>query len=270
MRARWLEVALSLALTGTALAGPRGQAKPKPIDPSHVLDKLDVFRDDAGNYVVSARPGAFKSSDEAESWVFYGDRDTLYQQRVFGSSSNGANYEWHVWAPRSKANGAGIYVQDGKASLACETNKTIPLVQLKADEAKALIRHAKFLPPLWQRSAHLLARDDDGVYYYVDQLRDEDGGKGFRVFVGQKGEMKEVPMINIVTDSAGEIFATKAGKLKIIAGNDGSAFWVKKGTKGEAEQTKSPLTQLPPADNIYLIYRELGIYGPLGAPCDDR
>jgi hypothetical protein len=173
-----------------------------------------------------------------------------------------------VWAPRAKdGNGAGIYIQDGKATLQCEPKKTIPLVQLKADEAKALLRHAKLYPPLWQRSAHLLARDDDGVYYYVDQLRDEQGGKGFRVFVGMKGEMKEVPMINIVTDSAGEIFATKAGKLKIIAGNDGSAFWVK---KGEKEQTKSPLTQLPPVDNIYLIYRELGIYGSLGAPCDDR
>src|SRR5690242_886701 len=149
MRARWLEVALCLALTGTAFAGPRGQAKPKPIDASHVLDKLDVFRDDAGNYVVAARPGAFASSDEAETWVFYGDRDTLYQQRVFGSSSNGANYEWHVWAPRAKdGNGAGIYIQDGKATLQCEPKKTIPLVQLKGDEANALLRHAKLYPPL--------------------------------------------------------------------------------------------------------------------------
>src|SRR4029077_10997904 len=85
------------------------------------------------------------------------------------------------------------------------------LKQLNADEARTVIQHATFLPPLWQRQAHLLARDDDGVYYYIDELREEYGGNGFRVFVGQKGAMKELAMTNVVADSAGEIYATKTG-----------------------------------------------------------
>ena len=268
MRARaCLGLSVLVGLAGGASASPKSQVTSKAIDIAPVIDKLDVFRDDMGNYIVAARASAFASSDDAEKYVFWGSRDKLYQQRVFGSSSDGANYEWVVWAPRAKGvNGAMIDMQAGKATLTCQQRKSAPLVQLKADEAKAMLRHAKFYPPLWQHAAHLLARDDDGVYYYVDQLREDLGGKGYRVFVGPKGAMKQVPMTNIVTDSAGEIFATKAGSLKIIAGNDGSAFWVK---KGEKEQTKSPLTQLPPSDNIYLIYRELGIYGSLGAPCDD-
>ena len=69
-------------------------------------------------------------------------------------------------------------------------------------------------------------------------------------------------MTNVATDSAGEIFATKAGQLKLVAGTDGMAYWAKGGKKIE-------LTRLDPQDNRYLIYRELGIYGTLGAVCDD-
>ena len=69
-------------------------------------------------------------------------------------------------------------------------------------------------------------------------------------------------MTNVATDSAGEIFATKAGQLKLVAGSDGKATWIKGGKKTE-------LTRLEPQENRYLIYRELGIYGSLGAICDD-
>lgn len=69
-------------------------------------------------------------------------------------------------------------------------------------------------------------------------------------------------MTNMVSDSAGEIYATKTGQLKIIADKDHKAFWIKGGKKTE-------LTVLEPMDNRYLIYRDLGIYGSLGAVCDD-
>jgi len=95
-------------------------------------------------------------------------------------------------------------------------------------------------------------------------MQEEFGGPGFRVYVGQKGAMKLMPMVSMASDSAGEIFATKNGQLKIVADRDGkSAFWIKGGKKTE-------LTVLPPPDNRYLIYRELGIYGQLGAICDDQ
>ena len=138
-----------------------------------------------------------------------------------------------------------------------------PLTQLKADEAKAFFGKATFLPPFWERIAKFLARDDDGVYYFVDMLREEAGGNGYRVFIGQKGSMKEQAMTNVVADSGGEIYATKSGNLKIIADKKAeTAFWIKGGKKTE-------LTVLAPLENRYLIYRGLGIYGQLGVVCDD-
>ena len=40
-------------------------------------------------------------------------------------------------------------------------------------------------------------------------------------------------MTNVVSDSAGEIFATKTGELKIVTTEDGKAFWNKGGKKTE-------------------------------------
>jgi hypothetical protein len=71
-----------------------------------------------------------------------------------------------------------------------------------------------------------------------------------------------------VSDSGGEIYATKSGQLKIIAAKKTKdaeppkVVWIKGGKQTE-------LTSLEPLENRYLIYRELGIYGAIGAVCDD-
>jgi hypothetical protein len=248
-----------------ALAGDAAADKTKPIDVKPVADKLEAFRDELGNLYVFPAPDAF-SFDDAQQWVFYGDGKTLYQQRIVGASQGSSRkYEWSLWAPRAKNMIVASIAYDGdKLTLRCRHTKdgVRVLTALKADEARTAMQRATFLPPLWQRQSHLLARDDDGVYYFVDELREEYGGKAYRVFVGQQGAMKELAMTNVVNDSAGEIYATKTGQLKVVKGRDGKALWVKGGKKTE-------LTVLEPADNRYLIYRELGIYGPLGAVCDD-
>jgi hypothetical protein len=264
-------VILALAcVAGSALAKPAPDVlhpgdKPKPIDVKPVADKLEVFRDELGNLYIVPKPDAF-SFDEAQQWVFYGDTKTVYRQRIIGASQEGGkDYEWSLWAPRAKGMSvASIGFYDNEYTLKCRHAKdgSRVLKQLNADEARTVIQHATFLPALWQRQAHLLARDDDGVYYYIDELREEYGGNGMRVFVGQKGAMKELAMTNVVADSAGEIYATKTGQLKIVKGQDGKALWIKAGKKTD-------LTLLEPTDNRYLIYRELGIYGQLGAVCDD-
>jgi hypothetical protein len=262
---RYLSAALVCTSAAAALGKPvtAPSDKPKPIDLKAVIDRLDVFKDDVGNYYVLPRPDG-QPIDDDHSWVFYGDGKSLYEQRIIGSSVNGDRYEWYVWAPRAKGINTGIISRNGdKLTIACrQKDEGHKITLLNADEAKTLIRRATFLPQLWQHSAHFLARDDDGVYYYVDELREEFGGNGFRVYIGQKGAMKAAAMTNIVSDSAGEIFATKSGQLKIIAGKNDTAAWIKGGKKAE-------LTVLPLNDNRYLIYRDLGIYGQLGTVCDD-
>lgn len=238
--------------------------KARPIDIKPVIDKLDVFEDDTGGFYVSPRPGTL-AFDDAGTWVFFGTPHAMYQQRVIGSSlEGGKHYEWSLWSPRAKGLSAGLLELTGDAGvIQCRQKTRRPLKKLQADEARTFLGKATFYPPLWTRQAHLLARDDDANYYYVDELREELGGNGYRVFAGPKGGMKELPLANIATDTAGEIFATKSGQLKLITGEGKKAYWIKGGKKAE-------LTVVDTYDNRYLIYRELGIYGQLGAVCDDQ
>ncbi len=268
MRQRLL---LILLVASTASAAPKKQPGKDPktdfIDVVPMLDKLEVFKDEYGKYFVAPRPGAIEDTDIADQWVFSGDQKGMYQQRIIGMSRQDKNVEWNIWAPRVRhMNQASVEENDKGATLTCEMKEghyvKKPLTQLPADQAKTFLEHTPLHPPLWQRVSHLLGRDDDGVYYFVDELREEFGGNGFRVFIGLKGQMKEVPMKNVVSDSAGEIFATTSGDLKIVTGEKGKAYW-KKGGK------KEDLTLLEPQDNRYLIYSELGIYGSIGTVCDD-
>jgi hypothetical protein len=69
-------------------------------------------------------------------------------------------------------------------------------------------------------------------------------------------------MTNVVSDSAGDVFATKSGELKLVLGKK-EASWV------QGKKAKD-LILLPLEDNVQLIYSELGVYTgqPLGTPCD--
>jgi hypothetical protein len=250
-----------------ALAGPPPKAT--SIDVKPVIAKLEVFRDDLGSFYVVPMPGQWEDIDDAAKYVFFGDGKSMWQQRIVGTSSspgsNGVVYDWNLWSPRVKDMQTAAMVSTADSlTLQCSQRhkEDRKLVPLRADEAKGFFAKATFLPPLWQRQSHFLARDDDGTYYFVDMIREEFGGKGYRVFVGPKGQLKELPMTSVVEDSGGDIYATKGGQLKIIASSNNEAFWIKGGKK-------SSLTVLEPTDNRYLIYRDLGIYGTLGAVCDD-
>jgi hypothetical protein len=112
---------------------------------------------------------------------------------------------------------------------------------------------------------HLLARDDSGVYYYVDRIAKVYGGKGYRVFVGKKGAMKQMPLTDVASDSAGEVFSTKSGDLRLVRHNEGNKdtmTWV----KGEK---RLDLVFLDPDVNSVVIYKDLGIYTFLGTLCDN-
>ena len=252
---------IALAATAPALAD---KAKdPDKIDIAPVIDKLDAYRDELGSYYVFPKDGAFEKSEDASQWMFYGDGKTLYRQRV--ASANLKDHRWSVWAPRAIGMTSAYIELGDKLTVSCRSHDkgaAYPLKQVGAEETRTLLKSAKFFPPLHQRMAHLLARDDDGTYYYVDELRAEYGGNGYRVFAGQKGAMKELAVTNIVRDSAGEIFGTKAGLIKVTAAKEPAVFWIKNGKKTE-------LTDVDIIKDHYLIYRELGIYGSLGAVCDD-
>jgi hypothetical protein len=163
------------------------------------------------------------------------------------------------WAPRED-HMSRVEQTKGKWSVQCGKRNT-ELQAMDKEAATKLIQRAVFKKAPWKYGAYALSRDSRGVYYYVDQLREEYGGKGFRLWVGPKGNMKRMKMINIVSDSEGDIFATKKGELRLILSKNDAA-WVN-GKK------RKDLVNVPVRQNLSLIYGELGVYlGDLGTPCD--
>jgi hypothetical protein len=249
---RHLSIALACGLVAISV---RAHADDKPFVVGDRADQLAVYRDELGSFYVVPLATAPK---ELADWLFFGDAKKLYQQRIKSSYTTSSK----SWAPRAKGVPNGQLERAGdKLSLTCHAKDPHELVQLGADEAKAFLARATLLPPLWRHQPHLLARDDDGVYYYVDSSID-DAYTDLRVFIGLKGAMKELALTNVVHDSAGELYVSKSGTLKVLAGN--------KNAMGSKDGKKNELTVVDMKLDQYLIYRELGIYGQLGAVCEDQ
>lgn len=263
MRARGWVVAAVLALgAGRAIAQPAGDPKPQVVDVAPLKDRLRVFQDaDGGTYVV-----VDELTSNARAW--YGTGKNLYEQDVTGRSRNGQAWSIHTWAPRVPEWRPG-YIErapDGTFRKQCGIEAAVGLTELGADQAKAVIARSAFFTSAMVRRPHLLARDDRGIYYYVDRLSGPHGGKGFRVLVGKKGAMRSLPLLDVASDSAGQVFATKRGELRLVltteATSKPSVVWI----KGPRRTT---LLQLDVHANRTLIFSELGVYKFIGTICDD-
>jgi hypothetical protein len=259
-----LVVAVTGALVGTALAAPaEAQRKKRKAVETDVEDVTAIRKE---LIVLTDGEGIFLAVDPTwkdEHWLFFGDGKTFYRQRVFSASADGGQGTWSLrfWSPRV-ASQADVDARAGGAHILSCGKEEVALKKLPDADAARILDRATWKKPLWRRQAHFLARDDRGTYYYVDRLRDELGGKSHRIFVGAKGALKEMPMTNIVSDSVGEIYATKKGELRFVT-SPSSAYW-RQGT------SKVSLTIVPVEDNVAMIYGDLGVYeGSLGTPCDE-
>jgi hypothetical protein len=268
-----LVTSMGLANAGTAAkTGAAAKTSSKPAatdvtDDNASMATALVYTDDLGN-IYAFRP-PLPNKEDSELRIYFGDGKAMYLQPIIGRSSNGTAWDATTYAPRAKERGSASLESNakGEVSLLCREDHPVILTLVPAAKAKQVLSQAVFRQPLHNRKAQVLARDDEGTYYYVDRIREldkKDGLRGFKVYVGKKGEMKEVPMTNVVSDSAGEIYATKTGELKIVTDNkSGVASWRKGKDRVE-------LTKLDPQDNRYLIARELGIYGKMGYICEDE
>jgi len=238
--------------------------KHKPIDVSDAIGNADVYRDEPGKFYVVPRGG---DGDDARKWTFYGDGRTMYLQRVVAFSATEGNATISVWSPRTRGMPQASLEKnkDGTATVICRmVNSKFerrPLTQLSDEEAAKLFKKARFEPVLWERRVFFFGRGEGTKYYLVDILLDEYGGQGFRLFVGPKGQMKQVAISDFANDTEGASVMTKTGELAIA--KDGNASW-KQGKK------EMPIAKIDPAMNGYLIYRELGVYGQLGTICEDQ
>jgi len=259
MRARgWVPGLVAwVVIAGTAAADP----KPKPVDIAPLRDKAAVFKDaDGGVYVLYNEP-------DVAPKLFYGSPKLLHQQVLDGSRSrNGDAWSIAIWAPRLAYPFMGMIERDkdGNYRTTCQDKLAHGLAPVAGDEAKAILTKATFVTTQFTRRALWLARDDRGVYYYVDVLSKEYGGNGHRVFVGKKGAMKQIALTDVTIDTAGEVFSTKTGDLRLVRNttdlSKATVTWI----RGEK---RTELVHLDTYMNQPLIFRELGIYKVAGAIC---
>jgi hypothetical protein len=265
----------AILLAAAALAAPRAAAAepggagsrsrvPDEVDVARLKPDMSVLHDGHGHYV------ALLPLRDMEM-TFYGDGRTFHQLRVYTSSADaGAGQSSRrFWSPISTD--ADIVLEaGGKWSVRC-SDRVTPMVALGPRETRDVMARARFLKPFWKRQAHVLARDDRGSYHYVDRMRDDrpasererdpNPPRGYRLFIGRKGRMKEQHLVDAVDDSKGLVLSLKSGDLAVDFDARTAVF--------SSDRTKTPLVFLPVEDNAMLIYRDLGLYRKLGIPCDD-
>jgi hypothetical protein len=252
---RWWIAVVAVVVPVVAAAD---DPKPKPVDIKPFRDQLIVLADAAGGtYVV--KPGE-------DPQIFFGTGKTLYAQVITGRSTNGDAWDVATWAPRSTTYQPGSISRrdDGSFMKFCGGENQTGLTRVTGDKAKAVLDKSQFVTTGLMHVPHVFLRDDAGTYYYVDALNKVYGGKGYRVFVGKKGAMKQLPLSDVAADSAGEVYATKSGDLRLTITDQGgkTAVW------GKGEK-KTPLIVLDIDREEPMIYRELGVYTFTGTICDD-
>jgi hypothetical protein len=248
-----------LPLALAVLLAPPPLPPDQPADLTEIRPALTVLSDGKKHFVVVP----IKKGGGIPEPVFYGDGKAFWMQRLQSGGRNGDDWDRTFWDPRvSRPYKRSVGLRAGKYTVQCEDRVT-ELKEVPAAEARQLIDGAKFWKVRWKRQAYALGRDDSGRYYYVDRLLEPENNKSFRLFAGPKGALKLQKMTNVVSDSEGDIFATRDGQLRLILDKREYA-WI-------AKKTKVPLVPLPIEDNHALIYSDLGVYAgePLGTPCDD-
>jgi hypothetical protein len=262
MRAHAAVVAVVVGVSGFAVAEP----KPQKVDIKPFRDELLVFADAAGNaYVIKPYKAATPTAPEERQRIFFGrSGKLLYEQEPQGRTTNNATWSYQSWAPRITGIRPAYLTRkpDGSVIKQCDADD-VPLTQLTGDKAKAVLDKSTLMTEFLNRRAHMLARDDSGVYFYVDRLIKQHGGKGFRVYMGRKGAMKLLPLTDVASDTAGEVFSTKTGDLRLDRRADvNKMIWI----RGEK---RTELITLDIDANSTVIFTDLGIYQFLGTLCDN-
>lgn len=236
-----------------------------------LLEAASVCTDGKGHYIVVA-----PRDEDQGLQLYYGDgkqfvevpppqgptsATSFLDPRFFNKTANSSfrGMDMRVYSH------VELDAKQKTCSLQCG-EREVSLTVLEGSKASELLRKATYAPNPQQYVPYALLRDSRGTYYYVDRGFQPSEAKSFRVFIGPRGGLKPQKMTNVVSDSEGEIFSTKKGDLRLVLDRQLSPMWIDNAKKS------IELRGVPVAENLPLIYNELGVYtgARLGTPCDDQ
>lgn len=242
-----------------AAVPPAGSDRSITLAPE-VLDRVQVFVDGAGNYLVR------DLQKESFAPFYAGSLERLYAQRIIGGGASG-NTQWNevFWDPRHGSNWlSSAEFRNEKLTLRCG-EKVIDYQLLSLQKSRDAMAKARFFDVRWQRSLHAVLRNDNAEWWVIDRARTERVGitmraKDFRVYHGRRGHFRMLALQDVVSDSGGELFFTEEGKL--VLPKDNQARW-------ETGDATAPIKWLDLYETAAHAYGDLGVYTePLGTPCD--
>ncbi|MBW2736408.1 MAG: hypothetical protein JRH20_28810 [Deltaproteobacteria bacterium] len=247
-------------------------------DISKLKPYLRVEHDGKNHYLVRVDRSRVPRGLRLPRPLFYGNGKVFYEVPYRGSSANKSDFSYTTNDPRSipPLAFATYRRKKGISEMACDDRKT-GLTPLSEVESQEMVAKAQFHRVYWRRAAYLLARNDEGRYFFVDRLYDSQmeprywrrrhliPKRGFRLYVGLRGRMKRVKLTNIVADPAGEVLTSKIGRFKRVAAKK-RITWIEKGKITELTSLK-----VDTAATRMLIYQHLGPYrgARFRRPCDD-
>ncbi|MFP2925339.1 hypothetical protein ACLESO_08995 [Pyxidicoccus sp. 3LG] len=270
---RFAAVAASLACSASLAAEPVTPpwGKEENLGQKMLMEATTVCTDGKGHYVVLA-----PKEDENHSELYYGDGKTFVEVPSPGPyASSGSFLEPRFYNKDANPNFRGMDYRvisnvdldkkEKSCSLRCGERK-IPFTLVDGGQAAELLRKAAYQPNPQKYAPYALLRDTKGNYYFVDRGFHPSEQKSYRVFIGQRGALKQQKMTNVVSDSEGEIFSTKKGDLRLVLDKGKPSVWIENTSK------QHELREVPVRENLPLIYNDLGVYEgvKLGTPCDDQ
>jgi hypothetical protein len=257
---------MALVLTAAAVEVPWG--KGESLGEKKVLGETTVCTDGKSHFVVVA------PHEERAHQLFYGDGKSFLQVRMPAGNVVGSDFfEPRYPLPTANPSFRGVDMRihstvevsnDGKSCQVRCGERRMQLAALAPEEAKAMLLGARYQENPQQFAPHAFLRDDQGTYYLVERGVRPGQENRFRVWVGLKGKLVQQKMVNVVSDSEGQIFSTQRGELRLIVDRVQPSVWV-------SGKRKTTLRLVPVEENWTLIYNELGVYRGvrLGTPCDD-
>ncbi len=231
-----------------------------------VLTSMNVCADDKGRVIAFDRRRIEMREDRFREAMYTGTSKELF------AVQNPGRYAGYFLEPRhTRKTGEGDarfyssvkFDRDAKQCTVLCGEREVRVPMLSTEDGVKLVQAAKFGEGPFSRKPHALLRDRVGNYYYVDTSTLPNREKDFHVYVGQRGRMKRQQLTNALSDTAGDLFTTKTGELRLSLDSEKGSFWHDKAAQ-------RALRVVPVNENLDVIFTELGVYsGRLGNPCDD-